>query len=147
MLKMIESIEASKIDVLTSKNGDSGTTYHMRGIQFLGTVSRDKQNYTVAHAVFVRSSSPGQATPPARGHDFIIVFDSAFRIAAYGRTDFGNYRMIGDRLMYGENVVADFASTEPVTRHSGYFEIGLPYPFADRIPDEEWDKGTFKKKQ
>ena len=145
MLRMIESIENSKIDELTSKASDGGTTYHMRGFCYLGTVSRDKLTYTIAHAVFVRSRSPGTDTPPARGHDFIIVFDESFRIVAHGRTSFGTYRMAGDILMFGESVVADFASTEPVTRHGGYIEIGLPYPFADRISDEEWDKGTFQK--
>jgi hypothetical protein len=47
--------------------------------------------------------------------------------------------MIGSRLMEGEAEVADFASREPGVRFYGFVQINMPYPFADRITDEQWN--------
>jgi hypothetical protein len=57
--------------------------------------------------------------------------------------------MQGDKLYFGENKEpsADFTSTEPAIRHGGYVKVGLPYPFPDRISDEEWDSGSFRSKE
>lgn len=149
LLKVVTAVEKSGIDELTSKKDEQGTSYHMRRIDLVGTITRDKRVYSIAHAVFVRSSPPGRDTPPARGHDFIIALDDGFKIVGVGRTGFGSYRMQGDKLYFGENKepCADFGSTDPAIRHGGYFEIGLPYPFPDRISDEEWDSGSFRSKE
>jgi hypothetical protein len=40
---------------------------------------------------------------------------------------------------------ADFGSTRALTRHGGYPEIGLDYPFPDRISEEDWQSGAFLK--
>ena len=148
LLKVISAIESSSIDQLTSKKDEQGTSYHLRRAVLLGTVSRGGQTYTIAHAVFVRSSPPGRETPPPRGHDFILVLDSSFRILAHGRTTFGEYHMRGDRLYFGDSAepCADFASTDPRIRHSGYIDIGLSYPFPDRISEADWESRAFQKK-
>ncbi len=148
LLKVISAIESSGIDELTSKKDEQGTSYHLRRANFLGTVTRGGLIYTIAHAVFVRSSPPGRETPPPRGHDFILVLDSSFRILAHGRTTFGEYHMRGDSLYFGDSTepCADFASTQPIIRHLGYHEIGLPYPFPDRISEADWESGAFQKK-
>ncbi len=148
LVKVISAIESSGIDELTSKEDEQGTSYHLRRANLLGTVTRGGLTYTIAHAVFVRSSPPGRETPPPRGHDFVVVLDSSFRILAHGRTTFGEYHMRGDRLYFGSSTesCADFATTQPSIRHLGYHEIGLPYPFPDRISDADWESGAFLNK-
>ena len=148
LLKIVQAIEASKVDELTSKAGDGGTSYHLREVRYLGTVSRDAQRFTIAQATFVRSSIPGKDTPPPRGHDFILILDSTFKIVSHARCEFGPYHMRGDRLMLGDTVAADFQTTDERIRHGGFLMGGgfLPYPFADRISDADWDSGAFRKK-
>jgi len=148
LVKVISAIESSGIDELTSKKDEQGTSYHLRRAILLGTVTRAGLTYTIAHAVFVRSSPPGRETPPPRGHDFIVVLDANYRILAHGRTGFGEYRMRGDRLYYDgiPDPCADFGTTSPGVRHGGYPEIGLPYPFPDRISDADWESGAFQNK-
>jgi hypothetical protein len=66
---------------------------------------------------------------------------------AHGRTAFGEYHMRGEQLYLGDSSepCADFASTDAIIRHGGYMEIGLPYPFQDRISDADWESGAFLK--
>ena len=108
---------------------------------------RDAQRFTIAQATYVRSSSPGSETPPPRGHDFILILDSKFKIVSHARCGFERYRMSGDRLMLGDAELADFQTTDERIRHGGFLLDGvLRYPFADRISDADWDSGAFKKK-
>ncbi|MCE9519856.1 MAG: hypothetical protein K8R87_09930 [Verrucomicrobia bacterium] len=149
-LKIVTAIESSKISELTSSKDEHGTSYHLRRAEFLGTVRRDGRTYTIAHAVFIRSSPLGQDTPPPRGHDFIVVLDPKFNICGVGRTTFGEYYMKGERLYFGayddnNKPCADFGSTAAFTRYRGYIEIGLEYPFPDRISEENWQTGAFLK--
>ncbi|TLD69350.1 hypothetical protein FEM03_18450 [Phragmitibacter flavus] len=148
--KMVQGLAASKLDHLTSKtykDGDREFSYHLKTIDYLGTVQRDEHRYTIAAAKFLRSSAKGSAYPPARGHGFIIVFDEAFDVATHGRMDFADYYMDGHVLKVGETVVADFGSTDPVIRHHGWLldSAFMPYPFADRISEADWQSGAFRK--
>ncbi len=149
--KMVQGLAVSKIDELTSKTyrkGDREFSYHLKTIDYLGTVQRDGRRYTIAAAKFLRSSAKGSEYPPARGHGFLIVFDEAFGIATHGRMDFGNYHMDDQVLKAGETVVADFGSTEPAIRYHGWLldSAFMPYPFADRISEADWQSGVFHKK-
>jgi hypothetical protein len=149
--KMVQGLAASKIDQLTSKtyrDGDSVFSYHLKTIDYLGTVQRDGRRYTIAAAKFIRSRAKGSEYPPARGHGFLIVFDDAFVIATHGRMDFGDYHMDGHVLKAGETVVADFGTTEPAIRYHGWMldSAFMPYPFADRISEADWESGAFRKK-
>jgi hypothetical protein len=135
--KIVAAIEQSKLPGLkTNKDGD-GTTYHLRGIYYLGQVRRDGKTYSVAQVSFVRSSPPGRDVPPPRGHGFVVLLDSSFRIVAHGRSNHGFLHMIGSKLMEGDSEVADFASREPGVRFSGFVHLNMAYPFADRITEEE----------
>lgn len=150
LLRIVTAIESSNLDELTSKKDEQGTSYHLRRAVYLGTVNRGGQTYTIAHAVYVRSSPPGRDTPPPRGHDFIIVFDPKFTICGVGRTSYGEYYMKGEKLYPGpydekNEPCADFGSKRALTRHSGYTEIGLAYPFPDRISEDDWQSGAFLK--
>ena len=147
LLKIVQAIESSKIEELTSKQGDSTDTYHLREAHFLGSVSRDNRTYTVGWMKFIRSRPANRDTPPARGHDFIVILDPDFKIVSHARVGMGPYRMEGHRLT-GGGADVNFQNTEPLTRHRGYMIDGssfLPYPFPDRITDEEWNAGTFKR--
>jgi hypothetical protein len=150
VLKIVTAIESSNIDRLTSKKDEQGTSYHLRRAEFLGTVSRGGKTFTIAHAVFVRSSPPGRDTPPPRGYDFIVVFGPDFKICGVGRTTFGDYYMKGEKLYFGKNddkkaLCADFGCTKALTRYRGFHKIGLDYPFPDRITETEWESGAFLK--
>ena len=144
-LKMVQAMESSKIGGLVSVVGDDGVSYHLRDFHFLGTVRRDGQIYSVAHALFVRSSNAETAMPPARGHNYIIVFDQNFKIAAHGKTEIGVFRMEENRILMNDVQVADLSTEEPARRHSGFIEINLPYPFADRISDADWESRSFER--
>lgn len=150
LLKVVTALESSNRDELASKKDEQGISYHLRNAVFLGTVNKGGRTYTIAEAVYVRSSPPGRDTPPPRGHSFIVVFDLKFRICGVGRVSGGGYCMRGEKLYAGaydqkKEPCADFGSTKAVTRHSGYPEIGLDYPFPDRISEEDWQSGAFLK--
>jgi len=149
--KLVQGLANSKIDELTSKTYrevDSEYSYHLKAIDYLGTVQRDGRRYTIAAAKFIRSRAKGSEYPPARGHSFLVVFDDVFGIATHGRMEFGDYHMDGDVLKAGEEVIADFGSTEPAIRWHGWMldSAFMPYPFADRISDADWESGAFRKK-
>jgi len=145
--RMVVAAESSGIEVLDSKSGDSRDTYHLRDAHYLGYTVRDGKAYTVAWLFYIRSTPEGREIPPARGHDFIVMFDPDFRIVACAGAGGGPYRMEGDRLMDAEGECADFKSRDIAVRHGGWL-IGnstLAYPFSDRITDAEWEAGTFKR--
>lgn len=148
--KMVQGLAASKIDQLTSRtyrDGDSEFSYHLKTIDYLGTVHRDGRLYTIATAKFIRSRAKGSEYPPARGHSFLILFDEAFGIATHSRMEFGDYHMDGHVLKAGEAVIADFGSMEPAIRYHGWMLDSefMPYPFADRISEADWESGAFRK--
>jgi hypothetical protein len=146
LLKIVQAAESSKIDEITSRTGDSNDTYHLRDAHFLGSVTRDGRTYTFGWIKFIRSRPANRETPPARGHDFIVVLDSELKLVSYSRVEMGSYRIEGNRLI-GEEGEVDLQSKEPLTRYKGFFIGGqfLPYPFPDRITEEEWESGKFKR--
>lgn len=148
--KMTQGLVTSKVGDLTSslgKDGDKEYSYHLQTISYLGTVSRDGKVFTIAATKFIRSSAKGSQYPPARGHSFLVVFDAKFAVVTHGRMDFADYHMEGEVLKLGDSVVIDFASIDPLVRHRGWMVDGgfMPYPFADRISDADWESGAFQK--
>ncbi|QJE97733.1 hypothetical protein [Luteolibacter luteus] len=140
LLKIVSALENSGIDRLTSRKPQGeNNTYHLGSAKFLGTVTRAGKNYTIAYALFLRSSPPDQLTPPARGHHFIVVLDSDWRVSGFGNVEMGEYQMSGAKLFVRDGwdadarILADFASTEPAIRHAGYPLLNMDYPFLDRI--------------
>jgi hypothetical protein len=149
--KMVQGLTDSKIDHLTSKtytDGEQEYSYHLKIIDYLGTVQRDGLLYTIAAAKFIRSSAKGSEYPPARGHGFLLVFDDAYRIVTHGRMDYGDYYMSGNVLKFGDAVIADFGTTDATTRYRGWLldSAFMPYPFSDKISDADWNSGKFQEK-
>jgi hypothetical protein len=149
--RMIQGLAASELDHLTSKtyrDGEQEFSYHLKTIDYLDTIDRDGRRFTIAAAKFLRSSAKGSEYPPARGHGFLIVFDDTFGIATHGRMDFTEFHLDGDVLKSGETVVADFGSKDPAIRYHGWLleSAFMPYPFADRISEADWQSGAFRKK-
>jgi hypothetical protein len=153
LLKMIEALEKSGDDRFTSRKsppGEQGETYHLRAIEYIGTVERGKEKFLIAAAGFIRSSPAGRETPPARGHSYVLVFRPDFSIAATAYESIADCHMSGNRLCRGEEVVVDFDDRSPGVRHGGYLIDGgplLPYFFADRITDEQWEDEEFMKRE
>jgi hypothetical protein len=149
--RMVQGLADSKIDELTSKtytHEGKEYSYHLKTIDFLGTVQRDGHHYTIAAAKFLRSSAKGSEYPPARGHGFLIVFDDTFRVTTHGRMDFGEFHMEDHVLKAGDKVVVDFGSTDPAIRYHGWLmdSAFMPYPFADKISEANWKSGAFRRK-
>jgi hypothetical protein len=148
--KMTQALTSSKLDHLVSKTykeEDRKFSYHLKTIDYLGSIIRDGRQYTVAATKFIRSSAKDSNYPPARGHGFIIVFDDKFNIATYGRLDFAEFWMDGEVLKSGKEVIADLGSTDPTTRFLGWQldSSFMPYPFSDRISETDWKSGAFRK--
>lgn len=137
--KIVAAIEQSTLPGLKTNKQVDGTTYHLRGVYYLGQVRRDGQTYSVAQVSFVRSSPPGRDVPPPRGHGLVVLLNQSFHIVACGRSNHGFLHMEGSKLMEGMAEVADFESTDVRVRHSGFADLNMPYPFADRITEEEWN--------
>jgi hypothetical protein len=128
--KIVSSIEQSNVPELRAHKNDDGSSYHLRGLCYLGQLHRDGQVYSVAQVHFLRSSPPGRDLPPPREHSFIILLDGHFRIVAYGESDYGILHMAGSKVMAGENEVADFASQDENVKLNGFGQLRMPYPFA-----------------
>ena len=151
MLRMITALEESKDDRFVSRatiEGESRTTYHLTSLRYLGSVVREKERFLLASAHFIRSSPPDGEVPPARGHSYLVVFRPDFTIAASTYEWVGDCHMEGNVLKRGKEVVVDFDDRDIITRHSGYnIGPGLPYFFADKITEEQWEDDDFLKKE
>jgi hypothetical protein len=151
LLKMVESLEKSdRFASSADTSGGKRTTYHLRSIGYLGTIERAKEKFLIAAVGFIRSSIAGQETPVARGHSFVVVFRPDFSIAATAYESIADCHMSGNRLCRGKDVVIDFDARTTFVRHGGYmFEGGavLPYFFADRITEEQWQDEEFMKRE
>jgi hypothetical protein len=150
LLKMVEGLEKSGDSQFTSSKPpeEDGITYHLSSIEFIGSVERGKERFLIASAFYIRSRNPGQDTPPARGHSFMVVFRPDFSIAAASRADISGCHMDGNRLMGEDGVLADFDSRGVSIRHHGYTMLNnLPYFFSDRITDKQWEDKEFMKRE
>lgn len=144
LVKLATALEASKIGGLVSSGPDeSGITYHLTSLDYLGSVTRDGQTYYFAKAFFIRSSPPGSETPPARGHTFAVILDGDFKVLSHSR-NVEEISIDGDSLVYGEERES-LVNPDYFIRYRGYAMGELAYPFADKITEEQWAGGTFFK--
>lgn len=148
ILRITQTLAESKVDELTpkvSKYDDKKWSYHLSSVRYLGGISRSKQYFTVATALFIRSSPEGSDMPPARGHGFILLLDQDYKIASYCRIDFPDQIELLDSKLYRlgsipsqteRSLVGDLTLSDILSRSRGFLIDGdgfLPYPFLDRI--------------
>jgi hypothetical protein len=153
LLKMVEALEKSGDGRFTSSKSTEGgkvSSYHLRSVDYLGAVEHGQEKFLIAAAHYIRSSPAGQETPVARGHSYVVIFRPDYSIAAAAYEGISDCYMEGNRLCRGEEVVIDFDDRTPAVRHVGYMMEGgqsLPYFFADRITDEQWEDEEFMKRE
>ena len=140
-------LAASKIDYLTAatyEDGGQKFSYHLKSIDYLGTIERGKEHFILATALFLRSSAAGSDEhPPAKGHGFLICLSPDFRLVCHCRLDILPVELVGTRLRRGDTDLVDFAAHDHATRSYGYLIDGddaLPYPFSDSLPKESAKK-------
>lgn len=152
LLRIVTALEESKIEELTSTTSvheGQEYSYHLKEVDYLGSLERFGKRYIIATAFFLRSSAKGSEYPPARGHGFILILDEKDKIVSHARFDRGNYHLNhADVLMIGDEPVLDFADKDIRTRYHGWLASQgfLPYPFDDKISEEEWETGSFREK-
>ncbi|MFD0894844.1 hypothetical protein KBB96_04495 [Luteolibacter ambystomatis] len=145
--KIVKAIQDSRIEVLKPKVTEN-TSYHLKSVEYLGYVTRFGKRYYIAQAFFLRSSPQGRETPPPRGHSTLLILDSKCRIVSHGWDGETDLHLSGTVLESGGKPVLDFEDMDIRVRHSGWIWGGshLPYPFEDRISDEDWESGAFREK-
>lgn len=145
--KIVKAIQDSKIEVLKPKVTEN-TSYHLKSVAYLGYVASFGKRYYIAEAFFLRSSPKGRETPPPRGHQVLLILDAKCRIVSHGWDGETDLYLNGTVLESGRKPVLDFADTDIRVRHSGWNWGGshLPYPFEDKISDEDWESGGFQEK-
>jgi hypothetical protein len=153
LLRVVQAIEDSKIEDLTSGRSPNGGYQHLKEADYLGFIDRDGKRFTIAYVVYTFPPTPASETGgsplPELRYDFILILDPTFKIVSHRHCGVRQLRQQGEQLISGESVIVDFSKTDDTTRHSG-FQIGntllyLPYPFADRISEEDWKSRAFRK--
>lgn len=148
LLQVLEAIENSRIDDLAI--GGSRTSYcyqYPSEVRCLGLLDRDSQRFTVAYVAYTMLDSLDQIPPLRQG--YILILDSRFNIVSYSPCNDRQLRMDRDLLISEDRVLLDFNAIDDSIRYRG-FQIGdtvlyLPYPFKDRISEEDWKSGEFRK--
>jgi len=159
VLRIVQALVGSKARELTPRTYEhDGLKYscHLSSVRHLGAISRDSETFSVATALFIRSSPEDGELPPARGHGFLLLLDRKGRIASCCRLDFpdqvelidrGKLRRIGKLPFEQEReTIGDLGASDIPTRSRGYLIDGaafLPYPFPDRMTEPD-DAGKSK---
>ncbi len=148
VLRIVQALAETKEEQLKPSVYDhdgTKTSYHLSSVRYLGTITRGNQSFTVATALFIRSSPEGRERPPARGHGFLLLLDKKNRITLYCTMDFPDQvELIGDKLHRigkmplesAKPIIADLGLADIPSRTRGFLIEGdafLPYPFSDRI--------------
>jgi len=85
------------------------TVYYLRSAAYVGECAAPFGKVHIARLFFVRSGVPEQETPPARGHGFLVFYDSDFRVRGIWRAVEGQFSVRGTRLFEGERELFDYA--------------------------------------
>jgi hypothetical protein len=139
--KITEALVASKLDHLTPHtllDGDRQFSYHLKSVSYLGTIERGSEKFTLATALFLRSSAQGSEYPPARGHGYLLCLSPELRLISHCQLDLPEVQLVGTALRRQQETIGDFAATSEATRRRGFLIDGhdfLPYPFSDKLPD------------
>jgi len=87
------------------------TVYYLRSAEYVGECSAPFGPVHVARLFFIRSGVRGQATPPPRGHTFILFLDAEFAVRGRWDVDFtlGRLGVSGSKLLLDDKELFDYA--------------------------------------
>lgn len=87
------------------------TVYYLRSAEYVGECAAPFGPVHIARLFFIRSGVRGQATPPPRGHTFIVFLDREFAVRGRWDVDFslGRLGVSGSRLLLDDKELFDYA--------------------------------------
>ena len=87
------------------------TVYYLRSAEYVGECAAPFGPVHIARLFFIRSGVRGQATPPPRGHTFIVFLDREFAVRGRWDVDFtlGRLAVSGSKLFLEDKELFDYA--------------------------------------
>jgi hypothetical protein len=87
------------------------TAYYLRSAEYVGECTAPFGPVHIARLFFIRSGVRGQATPPPRGHTFIVFLDREFAVRARWDVDYtlGHLGVRGSKLLLDGKELFDYA--------------------------------------
>lgn len=132
------ALEESDIECFTSRLfEDDGLqySYNFVSVRYLGGIGIGSEEFVLGTAYFIRSSPMGEASPPSRGHGFLLCMTPEFELVSFCELYLPDeVTLSGVELLRGEEVIADFSEDDELIRLNGYLIDGssfLEYPFSD----------------
>lgn len=124
--RIIAATEASGEPLRSESRPDEPSTYYLRSAEYLGACAAPFGTVHLAKLFFIRSGNPGQATPPARGHTFLVFLDANFRVRGFWRDAEGDFHPRGSMLFDGDKLVFDYAKLRADSAHTT--PLSYPHP-------------------
>jgi hypothetical protein len=96
---------------LRSQTKGEPTIYYLRSAEYVGECAAPFGPVHIARLFFIRSGVRGQATPPPRGHTFIVFLDREFVVRGRWDVDFtlGRLGVSGGKLLLDDKELFDYA--------------------------------------
>lgn len=85
------------------------TVYYLKRAEYVGECTAPFGPVHIARLFFIRSGVRGQATPPPRGHTFIVFYDAKFKVRGFWRDADGPFSTRGSKLFEGDKELFDYA--------------------------------------
>ena len=109
--RIIAGAERSGGPLQSDNTKEERTVYYLRSAEYVGECAAPFGPVHVARLFFIRSGVRGQATPPPRGHTFIVFLDREFVVRGRWDVDFtlGRLGVSGTKLLLDNKELFDFA--------------------------------------
>ena len=110
LARIISGAERSGSPLRSKATKGEPDVYYLRSAEYIGECAAPFGSVHIARLFFIRSGVRGQATPPARGHTFLVFYDAQFRVRGLWRdADQGHFSIRGTKLFDGDNELFDYA--------------------------------------
>jgi hypothetical protein len=109
--RIISSVERSGEPLRSRATEGERTVYYLRNAEYVGECAAPFGPVHIARLFFVRSGVSGQATPPPRGHTFVVFLDREFAVRGRWDVDFtlGRLGVSGSKLLLEDKELFDYA--------------------------------------
>jgi hypothetical protein len=109
--RIISSADRSGAPLQSRTTNDEPSVYYLRSAEYVGECAAPFGPVHIARLFFIRSGVRGQATPPPRGHTFIVFLDREFVVRARWDVDFtlGRLGVSGSKLLLDDHELFDYA--------------------------------------